>query len=198
MYLMPVYPQAHHCIFILTQSSLLLSSISNISLSYTLSLSCLFLPVSLPLSAAYLCFLSLSRSTVFWPQSELIVGYGWRQTIGPGSWSSWQCCPPQVLYNTGKKMAMFFLLLFVIPYVTTHSCVQVSQHSADQHESVLSATLHQCHSEKLPQGRTWVIMPYRHCLLSGYVSLSRFKWHNLRYSHLPFSHIHSLNLPRVL
>lgn len=44
----------------------------------------------------------------------------------------------------------FFPLVFPTPYVTDHSCVQVSQHSADQHEPVLSATLHQCHTEELP------------------------------------------------
>lgn len=183
--------------FIFTQSSLFLSSISDISLSYTLSLSCSkFLSVSLPLPVAYLCLLSLCRPAVFWPQSERIVGYGWRQSTGSGSRSSRQCRPPQVRYNISTWRGSFSLSVFYS--LCDNSYIQVSQHSADQHESVLSATLHQRHTEKLPQGWPWFSMPYRHRLLPGRVPFPGIRWHNLWYNQLPVWHIHSLNLLSVL
>lgn len=78
----------------------------------------------------------------------------WELTAVQSSSGSWQRWKKKIL-----------LVVFIIPYVTTHSFVQVSQHSADQYESVLSATLHQRHSEELPQGRTRFSMSYSHRLL---------------------------------
>lgn len=142
--IIPVCPQAHHYFF--NSYSIFPASVIYIWLFpflHSFACSCNISACLLPLPVAYLCLLSLCRPAVFWPQSERIVGYGWRQTTGSRSRSSRQCHSPQVLYNIGTCHRFFFCpLVFSASYVTTHSYVQVSQHSADQHESVLSATLH--------------------------------------------------------
>lgn len=52
-------------------------------------------------------------------------------------------------------------------------CPQLSKHSPDQCESVLPATLHQCHSKDLPEGRQRLSVSQCHCLLHSRLPLPR-------------------------